>query len=95
MLNHNLTEKTVGEKKAGKLTSLIFFNTLNIICIHIFSHYSVKSHISVSFVPGLEKISLGVISLKEVKAFKNSSMHIQLLHNQKRNIGIWHLLVKD
>ena len=57
------------------------------------SHYSVKSHVSVSFVPG--EISFGVISMDGVKAFEKIAMDLQLLHNQIKHIGIWRLLVKD
>ena len=48
------------------------------------SQYSVKSYVSVSFVPGLEKMSLVVISMEGVKAFEKSAMDpdVQLLHNQ-------------
>ena len=47
------------------------------------SHYSVKSYVSVSFVPGLEKMSLVVVIFMEgVKAFEKSAMDLQLLHNQ-------------
>ena len=46
------------------------------------THYSVKSYVSVSFVPGLEKMSLVVISMEGVKAFEKSAMDLQLLHNQ-------------
>ena len=41
------------------------------------SHYSLKSYVSVSFVAGLEKISLVVISMEGVKAFEKSSMDLQ------------------
>ena len=57
------------------------------------SHYSVKSHVSVSLVP--VKISLGVISMDGVKASEKIGMDLQLLHNQIKHIGIWRLLVKD
>ena len=57
------------------------------------SHYSIKSHVSVCFVPG--KISLGVISMDGIKAFEKIAMDLQLLHKQVKNIGIWRLLVKD
>ena len=61
--------------------------------INMCIHYSVKSHVSVSLVPG--KISLGVISMDGVKAFEKIAMDLQLLHNQIKHIGIWWLLVKD
>ena len=59
------------------------------------SHYSVKSYVSVSFVPGLEKMSLVVISMEGVKAFEKSAMDLQLLHNQIKHIGVWWQLVKE
>ena len=48
------------------------------------THYSVKSYVSVSFefMPGLEKMSLVVISMEGVKAFEKSAMDLQLLHNK-------------
>ena len=48
----------------------------------MFQHNSVKSNVSVSFMPGLDKMSLVVISMEGVKAFEKSAMDLQLLHNQ-------------
>ena len=59
------------------------------------SHYSVKSYVSVSFMPGLEKMSVVGISMEGVKVFEKSAMNLQLLHNQIKHIGIWRLLVKE
>ena len=69
MQNHNVIEKTevpLGEKfkKGWEEFNILQHN------INMCSHYSVQSYVSVSFMPGLEKISLRVISMEGVKAFK-------------------------
>ena len=94
-------EKRLGFLKRGSWTSDILATNNRIANEFNFlqhnrnmcSHYSVKSHVSVSLVPG--KISLGVISMDGVKAFEKIAMDLQLLHNQIKHIGIWRLLVKD
>jgi len=94
-------EKRLGFLKRGSWTSDILATNKRIANEFNFlqhnrnmcSHYSVKSHVSVSLVPG--KISLGVISMDGVKAFEKIAMDLQLLHNQIKHIGIWRLLVKD